>query len=130
MADADDPLHATSTWNPRHAFELAEQAADRLAEQSDGVDHEVALVLGTGLAAAADALGTVLWRLPLESIPGFPPSFVSHQRSEVWSVEVGSRRVLVFLGRLHLYEGYGPAQVAHPVRTAVAAGCRTVVPSG
>jgi purine-nucleoside phosphorylase len=33
----------------------------------------------------------------------------------------------VFLGRVHLYEGLSPATVVHGVRTAVAAGCRTVV---
>ena len=35
--------------------------------------------------------------------------------------------MLAFLGRLHLYEGYSAVEVAHPVRTAVAAGCRTIV---
>jgi purine-nucleoside phosphorylase len=35
--------------------------------------------------------------------------------------------VLVYLGRLHLYEGHPPAVVAHPARVAVAAGCRVVV---
>jgi len=40
---------------------------------------------------------------------------------------VEGRRVLAFLGRLHLYEGYSPAQVVHAVRTAVAAGCSTVL---
>ena len=90
MADVDDPLPERANWNPQRAFELAERAADRLAELSGGVDHDVALVLGTGLAAAADALGTVLWRLPLDSMPGFPPSFVSHQRSELWSVIASS----------------------------------------
>jgi purine-nucleoside phosphorylase len=127
MADVVDPPPDGSRWTRRYAFELAGQAAVRLAGLSGGVDHDVALVLGTGLAAAADGLGIVRWRHPLGSMPGFPQSFVSHQRSEVWSVEVGDRRVLVFLGRLHLYEGYGPARVAHAVRTAVAAGCGTVV---
>jgi purine-nucleoside phosphorylase len=42
-------------------------------------------------------------------------------------VEIGSVRALVFLGRTHLYEGRGVASVAHAVRTAVAAGCKTVV---
>jgi purine-nucleoside phosphorylase len=126
MDDAE-PLPDVSRWAPRHAFALAGQAADRLDGISGRADHDVALILGTGLADAATVLGTVRSRHPLGSVPGFPPSFVSHQRSEVWSVEVGDRRVLVFLGRLHLYEGYGPAQVAHAVRTSVAAGCRTVV---
>jgi purine-nucleoside phosphorylase len=42
-------------------------------------------------------------------------------------LEIDDRRVLAFLGRLHLYEGYSAVEVAHPVRTAVAAGCRTIV---
>jgi purine-nucleoside phosphorylase len=42
-------------------------------------------------------------------------------------VRIGGLRVLVFLGRVHLYEGHSPAAVVHGVRTAVAAGCTTVV---
>jgi purine-nucleoside phosphorylase len=60
-------------------------------------------------------------------LPGLPTSFVSHQTSEFRSVDLDGRRVLVFLGRLHLYEGYPPAQVAHAVRTAVGAGCSTII---
>ena len=33
----------------------------------------------------------------------------------------------MFLGRTHVYEGRGVAAVAHPVRTAIAAGCKTVL---
>jgi purine-nucleoside phosphorylase len=36
-------------------------------------------------------------------------------------------RLLVFLGRVHLYEGHPVAAVVHGVRTAAAAGCRAVV---
>ena len=39
----------------------------------------------------------------------------------------GDKRLLVFLGRTHLYEGRGVAAVVHGVRTAAAAGCRTIV---
>jgi purine-nucleoside phosphorylase len=42
-------------------------------------------------------------------------------------VEAGGRRALVFLGRTHLYEGRGVEPVVHGVRTALAAGVRTVV---
>jgi purine-nucleoside phosphorylase len=42
-------------------------------------------------------------------------------------VPVDGRHVLVLLGRTHLYEGHGVDAVAHGVRTAAAAGCRTVV---
>ena len=42
-------------------------------------------------------------------------------------MQVGERRALVFLGRTHFYEGKGVAAVVHGVRTAAAAGVRTVV---
>jgi purine-nucleoside phosphorylase len=42
-------------------------------------------------------------------------------------VRAGDRRLLVFLGRTHFYEGQGVATVVHGVRTAAAAGCRVVV---
>ena len=106
---------------------LAQNAADALAAITGVPRHDVAVVLGTGLAGAADALGPALSRHPLDTLPGMPSSFVSHQTSEFRSLEVEGRRVLVFLGRLHLYEGYSPAQVVHAVRTAAAAGCSTVI---
>jgi purine-nucleoside phosphorylase len=39
----------------------------------------------------------------------------------------GHRLVLVFRGRVHLYEGHGPHTVVHGVRTAIIAGCRQVL---
>ena len=38
-----------------------------------------------------------------------------------------TQRVLVLLGRIHAYEGHDLRHVVHPVRTACAAGARTVV---
>lgn len=45
----------------------------------------------------------------------------------VRSVKAGDQHILVFLGRTHLYEGHGVDAVVHGVRTAAAAGCRTVI---
>jgi purine-nucleoside phosphorylase len=42
-------------------------------------------------------------------------------------VLVGDLRVLVYLGRAHLYEGHPVAAVTHGVRTAAAAGCKVIV---
>ena len=108
-------------------YVLAEQSAAAIALVSGVPTHDVAVILGTGLADAAGALGDGASRHDLAALAGLPDAFVPHQRSEVWSVEVGGHRVLAFLGRLHLYEGYSAVEVAHLVRTAVAAGCRTVV---
>jgi purine-nucleoside phosphorylase len=60
-------------------------------------------------------------------LPGFLAPVAEGHRGEVRSVEVEGIRVLLYLGRTHLYEGHGPAAVAHPVRTAAAAGVRLAV---
>jgi purine-nucleoside phosphorylase len=88
---------------------------------------EVAVVLGSGWSAVADALGTAVWSAPMADLPGFAAPTALGHGGTVRLVARGTRRVLVYLGRLHLYEGHSPAAVAHPVRVAVAAGCRVVI---
>lgn len=89
--------------------------------------HDVAVVLGSGWAAAADRLGAPEWEAPVGELPGFPvPTALGHGGT-VRSVRRDGLRVLVLLGRSHLYEGHPVATVTHGVRTAVAAGCRTIV---
>jgi len=105
----------------------ATTAAKAVAELT-GVDrHDVAVVLGSGWAPAADRLGAPDHDLEVTRLPGFPAPAVAGHAGRVRSVTVGDRRVLVFLGRTHLYEGRGVEPVVHGVRTACAAGCRVVV---
>jgi purine-nucleoside phosphorylase len=132
MAVTDDPYAAAAA------------SAARLAELTGQPGHDAALVLGSGWAQAADALeqaGTGgVWggrppeagtpgrvQVPLADLGGFGPPTVPGHVPAVRSVAIGSLRVLVFLGRSHLYEGHPVATVVHGVRTAVAAGCRVVV---
>ncbi len=96
--------------------------------RATGVDrHDVAVVLGSGWVPAADAIGRPSAELAMTELPGFLPPTVTGHAGRLRSVEVSGRRVLVLLGRTHLYEGRGVEPVVHGVRTAVAAGCRTVV---
>jgi purine-nucleoside phosphorylase len=88
---------------------------------------DVAVVLGSGWAPAADAIGPAEAQIPLTELGGFPEPTVAGHVPTVRSVTAGALRVLVFLGRVHLYEGWPPATVVHGVRTAVSAGCRAVV---
>jgi purine-nucleoside phosphorylase len=108
-------------------YAAAEEAAARLRELTRAQTHDVALVMGSGWVPAADALGPAETELAVTDLPGFPAPAVEGHAGLVRSVEIGSVRALVFLGRTHLYEGRGVASVAHAVRTAVAAGCKTVV---
>lgn len=117
-------MDETSDERPR---ELAEAAASALAERTGADTHDIAVVLGSGWRPAADVIGEPEAELDLAQLPGFEkPTAVGHG-STARSLLVGGRRVLVLLGRTHLYEGRGVARVVHGVRTAAAAGVRTVL---
>jgi purine-nucleoside phosphorylase len=112
-------------------YAAAAAAADRLREIT-GVDrHDVALVLGSGWVPAVDGLvagdGELVADLAVTDLPGFAPPAVAGHAGRLRSLRVGATHVLAFLGRTHLYEGRGVDAVVHGVRTAAAAGARTVV---
>jgi purine-nucleoside phosphorylase len=108
-------------------FTLAEASAATLRELSGAASFDVAVVLGSGWMTAADAIGAPRNEFSLTDVPGFQPPTVPGHVPVVRYLMSEGRRVLLFLGRVHLYEGHDPAAVVHGVRTAVAAGCRTVV---
>ncbi|MEY1676246.1 purine-nucleoside phosphorylase [Gordonia sp. ABKF26] len=102
-------------------------AAATIAAETDAAAHDVAVILGSGWAPAAEAFGRPIRSLPMASIPGFAPPAAAGHGGVVHSVRIGDRRVLLMLGRIHAYEGHDLARVVHQVRTAAAAGVHTVV---
>jgi purine-nucleoside phosphorylase len=108
-------------------FASAEASAATLKKLTGMPGFDAAVVLGSGWMAAAEAIGAHEQEIPLAELGGFPEPTVAGHNPAVRYLVKGDVRVLVFLGRVHLYEGNTPATVVHGVRTAVAAGCRTVV---
>jgi purine-nucleoside phosphorylase len=108
-------------------YDLANQAAEKLAELSGVERHDVALVLGSGWLPAAEMLGETVAEIATTDLPGFSAAAVAGHSGKIRSVRVGDLRALVFLSRTHYYEGKGVAAVVHGVRTAAKAGCRTIV---
>jgi len=117
----------TTTIDAADPAAQAAGAAARLAELTGVRRHDMAVVLGSGWVPAADAIGEASHELAVTDLPGFAPPAVAGHAGRLRSIPVGDRRVLVFLGRTHLYEGHGVASVVHGVRTAIAAGCHTIV---
>ena len=113
--------------SPTDPFELAGEAAAVVARATGVLHHDVAVVLGSGWAAAADALGPASADLAVTELPGFLTPAAAGHAGRVRSVPIGDKRALVFLGRTHLYEGHGPAATVHAVRVAAAAGARLLV---
>jgi purine-nucleoside phosphorylase len=110
-------------------YELAATAAAALRERVG--NHRVAVVLGSGWAAAAEGLGTVVASVPSHELPGTPAPTVTGHEGIVRSVRVptaaGEVATLVISGRSHLYEGHPTGTVVHMVRAAVLSGCESVV---
>jgi purine-nucleoside phosphorylase len=84
-------------------------------------------VLGSGWLPAAEALGEATAEIAVTDLPGFSAAAVQGHSGTIRSIRSGDRNLLVFLSRTHFYEGRGVAPVVHPVRTAAAAGCATIV---
>lgn len=110
-------------------------AASHLASVTGRERHDALLVLGSGLAGTADALGTPDATLRLSDLPGVHAPSADGHRDELRSVAVedvlggdgAPLRVLVALGRTHVYEGLGRRPVTALVRVAAAAGATRAV---
>jgi len=103
------------------------RTAKELARRTGVEHHDVLVILGSGLASTAGLLGTSGPSLPLATLPFFPRYTATGHHAEAWSVPIDGKMVLIFAGRCHLYEGIEVADVVHPLRTGIAAGCSTVI---
>jgi purine-nucleoside phosphorylase len=109
------------------AADRAGRSARELARRIGPDHHDVLVVLGSGLSDAGEILGAGGPSLPLDTLPYFPRYTAVGHRAEGWSVDIAGKRVLVFGGRCHLYEGITSSEAVHPLLTGVAAGCATVI---
>lgn len=87
---------------------------------------EVALMLGSGLGQLADSVrgATVI---PYAEIDGFPVSTAPGHKGRLVIGELFGRRTVVMQGRLHLYEGLQPGDIALAVYLLRKLGAGTLV---
>lgn len=89
-------------------------------------EPRVAVVLGSGLGAFAAELSDRL-EIPYGEIPGWPSSTAVGHAGRLILGKLGPLEVAVMAGRVHLYEGYTPRQVAFGVRVLGLLGVRSIV---
>jgi purine-nucleoside phosphorylase len=106
---------------------VAQEAATAIRDRTGVDEHNVAVILGSGWAPAVAQLGDAVAVVPMAELPGFRPPTAEGHAGQALSLHVGDHRVLVFVGRIHAYEGHDLNHVVHPVRAACAAGAQTVV---
>ena len=92
------------------------------------VEHPVAIVLGSGLGHLGSLVRPVR-RIDYRDIEGFPQGArpVAGHRFEVTVGSIDDVPVVVYPGRIHLYQGYSAAEVTALVRHAHHLGCRDII---
>jgi purine-nucleoside phosphorylase len=87
---------------------------------------DVALVLGSGMSDVARRLQRAR-SVPFADVPGLGATSVAGHRGCVTLGEWAGKRVLLFEGRLHYYEGHPWRNVVMPVQTAASLGARVLL---
>ena len=107
-------------------YDQVSEAADFLRAMLRPFKSRIAIVLGSGLSAVADAVADAVV-VPYEEIPHFPRSTVEGHTGRIVAGLFGGVPVVVMQGRVHFYEGYTPQQVTFPMRVLGALGMQSVI---
>jgi purine-nucleoside phosphorylase len=75
---------------------------------------EICLILGSGLGDFADNVD-IIKSIPTSDIPDYPSSTVQGHKGFLHFAELNGKRVLIFQGRIHIYEGYSIDKCLLPV---------------
>jgi purine-nucleoside phosphorylase len=97
-----------------------------LVEAARAAPPNVALVLGSGMGPVARRL-RLAERVPFAAVPGLAASTVAGHSGCLTLGDWSGRRVLLFEGRLHRYEGHAWESVVRPVQLAQELGARVLL---
>ena len=87
---------------------------------------EISLVLGSGLGDFANAVSTKK-TISTSSIKGYPASTVMGHEGKIHFSEYKGKKLLLFQGRIHFYEGYKLSECVLPVFISQKLGCKKIL---
>jgi purine-nucleoside phosphorylase len=87
------------------------------------VDPEAGVILGTGLGGLTTKIENSI-EIDYRDIPNFPVSTVEGHDGKLIFGSFGNKKIVAMKGRFHYYEGYGPEQIALPIRVLKYLGIR------
>lgn len=102
------------------------KATSALRERLGETRPRVGIVLGSGLGALADAVGSPTC-IPYGEIPGFPEPTVAGHAGQLVVGTLEGVPVVLQAGRFHLYEGHEAATVALPARVLSELGIEVLI---
>lgn len=97
-----------------------------IREQVGDFRPEVMLTLGSGLSDAVKP-ADIYYSMPYSRIPGLTPPSVAGHPGKVLFGSWGGKRLIMFQGRLHFYEGHPWQSITLPVSIAAEMGVSACV---
>ncbi len=89
-------------------------------------EPEIAIILGSGLGDFASSLD-VKKSISTEDLPGYPPSTVTGHSGKIIFAKAENKKLLLFKGRIHFYEGYKIYECVLPVFITHKLGCSKIL---
>lgn len=89
-------------------------------------EAEIAVVLGSGLGGLVDTLTDPL-SLDYSEIPYMPQTSVVGHGKHLYNGKVGDKKVLLWSGRVHMYEGYSSHQLTFITYMSAFLGCKYII---
>lgn len=90
------------------------------------IKPNIALILGSGLGDFAENVHTDK-SIPTDSLPNYPKSTVDGHKGYIHFSKYQDKELLIFQGRIHIYEGYPLSDCVLPVLIAKELGCDKVI---
>lgn len=87
---------------------------------------EIAVVLGSGLGNFADSTKKIK-SISTSDIPAYPSASVEGHKGLIHFSKIENKKILIFQGRNHFYEGYGLSDCVLPVLLTKKLGCNKII---
>jgi len=87
---------------------------------------DMAIILGSGLGNFADSTKKIK-TIQTSEIPGYPAASVEGHKGLIHFASIQKKKLLIFQGRLHFYEGYNLSDCVLPVLLAKKVGCKKII---
>ena len=87
---------------------------------------DIAIVLGSGLGNFSDSTQKIK-TIPTSEIPGFPSQSVEGHKGLIHFSKIENKKLIIFQGRNHFYEGYGISDCVLPVLLTKKLGCSKII---
>ena len=101
--------------------ELIDQLKEEIQFQPD-----LAIILGTGLGSFVDNVNLIK-SVSTSSLKNYPPSTIPGHEGKIHFAEYYGKKLLLFQGRIHFYEGYNISECVLPVFIAYKLECKKII---